>query len=255
MDTIAVLVGFVMYGALNYLPVFFQDVQGNSPTVSGLKLVPMSFGIIVASMGSGIFITKSGHYFTFVPLGTGIMALAVGVLGDVITVGVPYWKLALLCATLGLGIGLMVQCLVIVIQASVQRNELAITTATQSFLRTMGGSIGVTIFGTVLTNKLSGALSSSLYATAQGGYDVIKMASQEDQNTIFDAYCKALDWVFYSAVPVAGVAFLLTFLIDRVKLPKDNPLTRKPEHSQQQLVEGGNQNPPDASMEMDGLPV
>jgi len=219
---IAFLIGFVMFGAISYLPVYFQEILGDSPTTSGLKLIPLMFGLIIASMGSGIMITKTGHYWHFPILGCLLCGVGSGLL-YLITADYSYGLLCIYVILIGFGIGFLLQTLLIITQFSVQKKDMAVGTATNSFVRTMGGVIGVTILGAVLNASLKKNLDANLVLAAQGGHAAISALPSAVQTQIYDAYVDALRLVFISSVPVAGLALILSFAITRKKIAKKTP--------------------------------
>jgi len=218
-NIVAFLAGFVMFGAISFLPVYFQEIVGNSPTTSGLKLLPMMLGIIVASIGSGVAITKTGHYWHYPILGCAFCGLGCGLL-YLITTDYSYDILAIFILIVGLGIGLLIQTLLIVTQFSVQKSDMAVATATNSFVRTMGGVIGVTVMGAILNTVLKQKVSGDLLNIALSGYSAITTLPAAQQSTVFSGYVDALRTVFIAGVPVSGLAVLFSFAITRKALAK-----------------------------------
>jgi len=215
------MLGFIMFGGLNYLPVYFQEVVGNTPTVSGLKLIPMMIGLIISSIISGILITKTGHFWIFPPVGCIIIVLTSALIGALLSRQTNIYSLSVILFFYGLGIGCCVQSLIVVVQAGVKRVDIGTATASNNFLRQMGGSVGVTIFGTILSDHLSSKLGPELYNYANAGYAVFSTSLPTAQvNEILQAYTRGIQLIFYSCIPFSVLALVLCLLIRNYKLPK-----------------------------------
>jgi len=220
-NVIAFVIGVVMFGTLSYLPVYFQEVHGDSPTISGLKLIPMMFGIITMSMISGAVMTKKGHFWAFPIIGNCLILLACALIGAFLTVDLNIGVLSVFIAILGLGIGSCVQSLIVIVQAGVERRDMAIGTAANTFLRQMGGVVGVAIYGTVLNNKLSGSIEPNLLGLALAGYDKFYPTLQNDPtalNNVLEGYTSAIQLVFYSTIPPCAIGVLLALALKNYTL-------------------------------------
>jgi len=222
------MTGAAMLGGISYLPLYFQVVNGDTPTISGLKLIPMMFGIIVGSIASGVVISKTGSYWQFPPLGTALTTVGFGVL-YLLTVDYAYVKIAFMLICIGFGLGCLLQTLIIICQFSVDKKLLAISTATVNFLRTMGGVIGVQIFGSILTGQLNKNLSPELAGIAAAGVNVIDTIPVAEQAIILQAYCDALNILFVSATAFTGIAFFLSLGITPKRVPKGKPHPKPPQ--------------------------
>lgn len=155
------IVGFAMFGAIVYLPVFFQIVHGESPTTSGLQLLPLLVGLIICSTGSGIIISKTGRYRVFPIAGTALITVALLLLSQV-GVGTSLIVAALYMFVLGVGLGCVMQVLVLIAQNAVPYSELGVATSGATFFRSIGGCFGAAIFGAIFSNVLVGNLVSHL---------------------------------------------------------------------------------------------
>jgi hypothetical protein len=116
-SAVGFIVGFAMFGAIVYLPVFFQIVHGDSPTISGLRLLPLLAGLVVFSTASGLIISKTGRYRIFPIVGTGLMTIGLLLLSR-IGVGTSSSVTALYMFVLGVGLGCVMQVLVLIVQWS-----------------------------------------------------------------------------------------------------------------------------------------
>jgi len=225
-SAIGFVIGFAMFGAIVFLPVYLQIVRGVSPTQSGLELLPLMGGLFVASVSSGRRITTTGRYKRFPIAGTALTAAGLGLLS---TLGAhtPYWRTALFMVTLGLGIGLVMQVLVLATQNSVDRRDMGVATSSATFFRSMGGTFGTAIFGSVLANQLASQLAARLPAAALKGINPAQLTGSPQviaalppaiREPVIAAFVSALSTVFVTAVPVVLVAFVLTWFLQEIRL-------------------------------------
>lgn len=159
---LSILVGFGMFGAMLTLPLYIQIVLGYTPTQSGFATLPMMAGIMLASIGTGQIVARTGKYSVFPKTGTGITALGFLIL-TFMTLDKPYWYLGIAMFVIGLGLGQLMQTLVMAVQASVEAHEIGVATSSATFFRQIGGTLGTAImlsllFGILPTN-ISGALT------------------------------------------------------------------------------------------------
>ena len=224
------IIGFAMFGAITYLPAFFQVVKGISPTISGLELLPLMAGLLVVSIASGQIISRTGRYRFFPIAGAGFTALGLFLL-SMMGVGTPTAVEALYMVILGMGIGGVMQVLVIIVQNSVSHGELGVATSGATFFRSIGGSFGTAIFGAIFANVLVGNLAKHLHgAHIPAGFSAANVTPQVLDHlpavvrTGFVAgYAETIQTVFIVAVPIAVLAFLATWLIPHVSLKSWNP--------------------------------
>ena len=220
---IGFLVGFAMFGAIVYLSIYLQVVNGASPTVAGLQLLPLMAGIIVASIVSGRLITRTGRYKVFPIIGTGLATVAMFMLsrlgGDS-----PYGEIALAMLILGAGLGNVMQVLVLAVQNSVDPRELGAATSASTFFRSIGGSFGTAIFGAVWTARVTTELRGVMPAgSATGGDPTTSMQAIHSlpaalQADVLDAFARAIDTTFLMAVPIMGLGFVLAWFVPEVTL-------------------------------------
>jgi len=223
-SVIGFVVGFALFGVITYLPVFLQVAKGANPTDSGLQLLPLMLGLIIMSTVSGVLISRWGRYKVFPVAGTALMTVGLYLLS---TVGAhtPNSTMYLYMLITGLGIGGVMQVLVIAVQNAVSYRDLGVATAGATFFRSIGGSFGTAVFGAIFANLLDGRLATSLR-----GLNVPKglgasispadLAHLEPavRNAVIDAYASTIDTVFLVGVPIAAVAFALTWLLPEVRL-------------------------------------
>ena len=158
---LGVLVGFGMFGAMLTLPLYLQIVTGLNPTESGFALIPMILGLMIAAIGSGQILSKTGHYRIF-PV-TGTLTVAGGYLVlTFLTVDKPLWFLMIAMFLIGLGLGQLMQTLTIASQNSVEAHQMGVATSASTFFRQIGGTLGVAVLLSVLFSVLPGNISTSL---------------------------------------------------------------------------------------------
>jgi EmrB/QacA subfamily drug resistance transporter len=224
-SVVGFIVGLALFGAVTYLPVFFQIVHGESPTASGLQLLPLLAGLIICSTGSGIIISRTGRYRVFPIAGTALITLGILLLSQV-GVGTSLVVAALFMFVLGIGLGCVMQVLVLIVQNAVPYAELGVATSGATFFRSIGGSFGTAIFGAIFSNVLVGNLVRHLgKAKLPNGLStsgitpaILDKLPQAVHHGIAAAYAQSIQTVFIIAVPIAAIAFLASWLIPQVEL-------------------------------------
>ncbi|WP_443667554.1 MDR family MFS transporter [Lacisediminihabitans changchengi] len=162
---LGVLVGFGMFGALLTLPLYLQIVFGLTPTESGLASLPLMAGLLIASIGSGQIIARTGKYRIFPVTGTAILAIGYLVL-TFLTDDKPLWYIFIAMFLIGLGLGQMMQTLTLASQNSVEPHQMGVATGASTFFRQIGGTLGVAVLLSVLFAALPGNIIASNENTA-----------------------------------------------------------------------------------------
>ncbi len=162
---LGVLVGFGMFGALLTLPLYLQIVFGLSPTNSGFASLPLMAGLLIASIGSGQIISRTGHYRIFPVTGTIFLAAGYLVL-TFLTYDKPLWFIFIAMFLIGLGLGQMMQTLTLASQNAVQPHQMGVATGASTFFRQIGGTLGVAVLLSVLFAVLPGNIIQSNENTA-----------------------------------------------------------------------------------------
>ena len=228
------LTGLAMFGAMTFLPLYQQTVQGASPTVSGLLLTPMMLGVTVTSMVAGQVVTKTGRYKIFPILGGGLMGLAMYLL-TTLDVHTTRTTSGLIYVVLGLGLGFLMQMVSLIAQNSVQPKDMGVASSARMFFQQIGGSLGVAAFGAVfasrLTGSLAGAANSSGIRFKGGQIDpaTVNKLPPAIRHDVFAAIAHAVQGVFYWAVPAAILTFVLAWFIKEVPLRGRAPSSEQPE--------------------------
>src|SRR6201994_1818709 len=221
------IVGFAMFGAITYLPAFFQVVRGISPTISGVYLLPLMAGLLLVSIGSGQIIARTGKYRIFPIAGAAAMTVGLYLL-SLMGVHSATWQDAIYMLVLGAGIGGVMQVLVTIVQNAVPHSELGVATSAATFFRSIGGSFGTAIFGAIFSNVLIGNLASHLHGVSlPSGFssaDVTPSVLSHLSATIRDGfvagYAESIQTVFLIAVPIAALAFVATWFIPQLELKR-----------------------------------
>ena len=222
--TLTFLTGLAMFGALTFLPLYQQTVQGESPTISGLALTPMMLGVTVTSIVAGQVTTRTGRYKIFPILGGAIMGLGMFLLTG-LDIATTRAESALYYVVLGLGMGFLMQMVSLIAQNSVQQKDMGVASSARMFFQQIGGSLGVAAFGAVfarrLTESLASAAGTGVHISASGGQldpatvDSLPAAVKHD---VFFAISHAMQGVFIWALPAAVLIFVLALFIKEVPL-------------------------------------
>ena len=218
------IVGFSMFGAITFLPLFLQTVHGASATLSGLQLLPIMVFVLSMSIWSGRRISNRGRYRVYPIVGTLLLSLGLYLL-SFIGISTNYWVIALYMALVGAGLGLTMQVLVLSVQNSVPYKDLGVATSAATFFRSIGGSIGVAVFGEIFANRLAASLPATMRAAGQASVhltpkqlDGLKSVHPLAYGQYLHAFSHALHVVFLASVPFALVGFVLALLLKEVPL-------------------------------------
>lgn len=184
---IAILFGVGFMGSILYLTQFNQQVFGASPTQSGLMLLPMMAGMMTSSIGSGQLISRVGRYKIFMQVGIVLAAIMIALL-TTLNPSTPYWHEALMMFGVGLGLGLVMPVMNIAVQSEFEQRELGVATSSVQLFRGLGSTIGIAVFGALLTSGLTAHLTNiqsdtyvkSLSQSAQ----VKRIGDLNDSNTL-----------------------------------------------------------------------
>jgi EmrB/QacA subfamily drug resistance transporter len=223
------IVGFAMFGAITYLPLFFQVVKGASPTGSGVQLLPVMAGLLITSISSGQIISRTGRYRVFPVVGTALVVVGMYLISR-FGPGTTTWREALYMIVLGMGLGSVMQVLVLIVQNAVPYAELGVATSGATFFRQIGGSFGTAIFGAIFANVLVGNLARHLHgAPLPAGFNsanltpkILDALPHAVHAGIVAAYSQSIHTVFLIAIPIACLAFVSSWLIPQLELRRSN---------------------------------
>jgi EmrB/QacA subfamily drug resistance transporter len=222
-SVIGFLVGFAMFGAISYLPLYQQTVQGASATNSGLLLLPMMAGLLITSLVAGQLITRTGRYKAYPVIG-GVLMTAGMVLLAMMGVHTTKLQTSLAMLVLGLGMGFLMQTTMLIAQNSVQQRDIGVASSASTFFRSIGGSFGVSLFGAIFNHTLTSSLTASVgpaaaaKLTASGASSLSSAAGVKLPFPVLSGIADGISNVFFWATFLAVVVPVLAILIKHVAL-------------------------------------
>ena len=219
------IIGVSLFGALTYLPIFLQVVKGESPTASGLQMIPMMAGMLVSSIASGHRISHTGRYKRYPIAGTAIASVALFLMSTM-DAGTSIVTASGIMALLGLGLGMVMQVLLLAAQNAVDYGDLGVATSGASLFRLAGGSIGTAVLGAIFSSRLATIVSRTApdgggaAAPAASGLDLESLArlAPDVRAVYLGAFSAALNTVFLVACAVAVAGFVLAWLVPETPL-------------------------------------
>lgn len=234
----SLFVGIAMFSGTVFFSQYFQLARDKSPTMSGVMTIPMIGGLFVSSTVSGQFITRTGRWKAWLVSGGVLVTAGLLLLGG-IRYDTDYWKMAIFMALLGLGIGMMMQNLVLATQNQVSPSDLGSASSTVTFFRSLGGAVGVSALGAVMSRRIThyvqdgvSALDPKSQAALAGGSGSTDSIPDMDKlpapiRTLMEsAYGHGIADVFLIAGCLAAIAFLITLFIKEVPLKTKGALAQ-----------------------------
>jgi EmrB/QacA subfamily drug resistance transporter len=232
-SAVGFVIGFTMFGSIVYLPLYLQIVHGASPTLSGLELLPMVGGMLITFVLSGQLVSRTGRYKIFPILGSAVLAVGLVFLAR-LGPATSFGYAAIDMFIVGLGLGLVMQVLVVAVQNSVPHSQLGTATATATFFRTIGGAFGVAVLGAIESSRLLTELrqtASPALLKLIGGSNIAENPAQihqlplADRTIMINAFSHSLQTVFIVAIPFAVVAFVVSFFMKEIPLRQSAHVT------------------------------
>ncbi|WP_127573883.1 MDR family MFS transporter [Georgenia faecalis] len=226
--SIALVLGMTMFAALSFLPTFLQMARGYDATEAGLLMLPMTVGLMITALGSGILISSTGRYKIFPILGMGIATIGLALLTR-LTADLSMVTFGAMIFVLGFGLGFVMQTIVIAVQNAVPPEMVGVATSTNNFLREIGAAVGTSVFSTVfttnLTTRLAAAVREAPAADIPQGFgadaltpDVVDRLPAALRELVVNAYTDALAPAFWYLVPLGVLGFAIAFLMKEVRL-------------------------------------
>ncbi|MGW0190931.1 MFS transporter [Streptomyces sp. NPDC003362] len=233
---VGLVVGVALFGAASYLPTYLQMVDGASATESGLLMLPMTGGIVGASIVSGQLISHTGRYKIYPVLGSVLSAVGMWLLSRLET-DTPRLHYSVWMAVLGAGIGLVMPVLILAVQNSVRPADLGTATSANNYFRQIGGSVGAAIFGTLFADRLTDSLGDHLPARTSAELpdpealtpELVHALPAELRDGYIQAYADAMPRIFLYLVPVLVLGLLIAFFLKEKPLVSHNAPTTVPE--------------------------
>ncbi|WP_405797266.1 MFS transporter [Streptomyces sp. NBC_01506] len=225
----SLFVGIAMFAGTVFFSQYFQLARDKSPTMSGVMTIPMIGGLFLSSTVSGLVITKTGRWKAWLVTGGVLVTAGLGLLGT-IRYDTEYWHIAVFMAIMGLGIGMMMQNLVLCTQNQVSPQDLGAASSVVTFFRSLGGAIGVSALGAVLGNRVASYVKDGLAdlgpeaaaaghaGTGGGGIPNLDTLPGPMRTVVEAAYGHGVADVFLFSAPAALLAFFVTLFIKEVAL-------------------------------------
>jgi len=260
-----VVVGIAMFGAITLIPQYLQIVKGSSPTVSGLQSLPLMVGLMISSLGSGQITARTGRYKIFPIIGS-VFILAGSLLFTQVHADSPLWQPMIYMFLLGAGVGLCMQTLSLAAQNAAPAKDMGVSTASATFFRQIGGTLGVAVFlsilfstvGNNIANAIKSSFSNPSFVAALHNPALLRnpldapiihqlTTGQGVGGSLTDAsfiskidpvlgqpfkvgFTNSIDLVFWVAAAVAVIAFLVVLFIKEIPL--------RTQSGMQSMVEG-----------------
>ncbi|MFG2121627.1 MFS transporter [Streptomyces sp. NPDC048710] len=236
----SLFVGIAMFAGTVFFSQYFQLARDKSPTMSGVMTIPMIAGLFVSSTVSGQVITKTGKWKAWLVTGGVLLTAGLGLLGTM-RYDTDYWKIAIFMAVMGLGIGMMMQNLVLSTQNQVAPHELGAASSVVTFFRSLGGAVGVSALGSVMSTRIThyakdtiGQLSpkeqlAAAKASGSGQLPDMDLLPTHIRAWLEGAYGHGIADIFLYVAPIAFLAFLVTLFIKEVPLRTTGALAQAAE--------------------------
>jgi EmrB/QacA subfamily drug resistance transporter len=221
---VALFLGFAMFGTITFLPLYFQVVRGASPTGSGLDLLPLMAGLLITSVVGGQIVSRTGRYRVFPILGTAIITVGLFLLSG-LSPETSFLKADGFMFVTGLGIGLVMQVLVVAVQNAVGYEDLGVATSGNTLFRNIGSSVGTAVVGTVFATELASRLRSAFPRASAPQLNTSRLSSAElahlppDIHAVYlAAFAGSLDTAFRVAGFVSIIAFVFSWFIKELPM-------------------------------------
>ncbi|MFD5650935.1 MFS transporter [Streptomyces sp. NPDC127039] len=238
----SLFVGIAMFAGTVYFSQYFQLARDKSPTMSGVMTIPMIGGLFVSSTVSGIIITKTGKWKRWLLAGGVLLTAGLGLLSTM-RYDTAYWHIAIFMALMGLGVGMMMQNLVLCTQNQVEPGDLGSASSTVTFFRSLGGAVGVSVLGSIMSTRISHYATDSIgqlkpedqmaagKALGSGQIPDMDLLPAPIRTWLESAYGHGIADIFLYVAPIALLGFLVTLFIKEVPLRTKGALAQAAESS------------------------
>lgn len=233
----SLFVGIAMFAGTVYFSQYFQLARDKSPTMSGVMTIPMIGGLFISSTVSGIVITRTGRWKSWLLAGGVLLTAGLGLLGTM-RYDTPYWHIGVFMALMGLGVGMMMQNLVLCTQNQVAPSDLGAASSVVTFFRSLGGAVGVSVLGSVMSSRISGYAQDTIgqlgpqeqaaaaKASGSGTIPDMDLLPPSIRTWLESAYGHGIADIFLYVAPIALLAFLVTLFIKEVPLRTSGALAQ-----------------------------
>jgi EmrB/QacA subfamily drug resistance transporter len=239
----SVVMGAGMFGGILLLPQYLQIVQGSSPTVAGLQMIPMVAGIMSGAVTAGILIGRTGKYKVFPLVGTVFMVVALVTMSFIVGADTSIWAIWPFMVLLGVGLGFNFQPVVLAVQNAVAPSEMGVATSSVTFFRQMGGTLGVAVFLSLLFTRLpveignafrSAGLGTPPFDTDQVLSDTssVGAAPPEAIQAFRVGFSDSIDLVLLIAAGVVAVGFFVLLFLPQLELSNKSGIQAQQEAQQ-----------------------
>ena len=234
-SVVSFIVGAGMFGAIVMLPLYLQVVKGDSATSAGLKLIPLMLGIVSMSIFSGKRISQTGHYKIYPIVGLSIMTVGL-LLMSTLSITTSFPVLAFFAILVGAGLGLSMQTIVIALQNSIEMRDMGVGVSANTFFRSLGGSVGTAVFGSILGAKLATNLNSGFADLAKANPQAASAVTPQQieglkentaliaslppvvKETVLNAFVNSFHVVFLTAAPILALGALLMLTLKELPM-------------------------------------
>ncbi|WP_265292191.1 MDR family MFS transporter [Streptomyces sp. SHP 1-2] len=225
----SLFVGIAMFAGTVYFSQYFQLARDKSPTMSGVMTIPMIGGLFVSSTVSGVIITRTGRWKGWLLAGGVLLTAGLGLLSG-LRYDTPYWHIGVFMALMGLGVGMMMQNLVLCTQNQVAPEDLGAASSVVTFFRSLGGAVGVSVLGSVMAGRISGYAKDTIgqlspedraaaaRAAGSGTIPDMDLLPPAIRTWLESAYGHGIADIFLYVAPVAALGFVVTLFIKEVPL-------------------------------------
>lgn len=209
---ISFIIGMSLMGSMTFLPLYLQVVKGSTPSQAGMQLLPLMGALLFSSIVSGRLISRIGRYRIFPIIGTLLSFIGMLLLG-LLKVNTPLHQLYLYIGILGFGLGMVMQVLVLAVQNSMPMKQMGVATSGVTLFRSIGGSIGVAMFGAIFTHVLRSQLQATIPEGTQLPHSLGAQAVQQLPAAIRDDYLHAFGSALHSVYLIAAMVMVLAFVL------------------------------------------
>jgi len=247
-STVSFLLSMVMFGAIIYLPLYLQLVDGVSIMVSGLLMVPLMLGLLASSIVSGQIVSRTGKYKAMPIVGSILVIIGMWLLSN-LGLHTPHLTMSLYVIVLGAGMGMTMQIMILATQNAVPTDSIGTGTAAVTFFRSLGGAFGTSLFGAVFIAGLAhwiprlvpGAAATHIHVNGSFSMSPAELHAfpPEVQHGILDSFVRSLHTVFLVGVPIAVVMFVGTLFLKQLPLRSASGLQRPSEDLAMSMGEVG----------------